>query len=42
MIDARAGALLAAAIALLLRWPFLLVVTAGAAAAALIRMTGCG
>ena len=36
--DARIGALLAAAVALMLRLPFLLVVIAGAAAAALIRL----
>ena len=36
--DARIGALLVAAIALMLRLPFLLVVIAGAAAAALIRL----
>ncbi|HEX7990373.1 MAG TPA: AzlD domain-containing protein [Stenotrophomonas sp.] len=36
--DARIGALLVAAVALMLRLPFLLVVIAGAAAAALIRL----
>lgn len=36
--DARIGALLAAAVALMLRLPFLLVVIVGAAAAALIRL----
>ena len=40
--DARAGALLAAALALWMRLPFLLVVFAGAAAAALLRMAGIG
>lgn len=41
-LDARAGALLAAAIALLLRLPFLLVVLTGAVAAALLRLVGWG
>ena len=36
--DARIGALLAAAVALMLRLPFLLVVIVGAAAAGLIRL----
>jgi len=36
--DARIGALLVAAVALMLRLPFLLVVIAGAAAAAVIRL----
>lgn len=36
--DARIGALVAAAVALMLRLPFLLVVIAGAAAAAVIRL----
>ncbi len=36
--DARIGAVLAAAVALMLRLPFLLVVIVGAAAAALIRL----
>lgn len=36
--DARIGALLAAAVALMLRLPFLLVVIVGATAAALIRL----
>ncbi|MDF2052162.1 MULTISPECIES: AzlD domain-containing protein [unclassified Arthrobacter] len=38
--DARLGALAAAAIALALRAPFLVVVLAGAGAAALLRMLG--
>ncbi len=38
VLDARVAALLAAAVALLLRLPFLMVVMAGAAAAALIRL----
>ena len=38
VLDARIGALLAAAVALLLRLPFLVVVLAGAAAAALLRL----
>lgn len=37
-LDARLGALIAAAVALLLRLPFLVVVLAGAAAAALLRL----
>jgi uncharacterized membrane protein len=37
-LDARLGALIAAALALLLRLPFLVVVLAGAAAAALLRL----
>lgn len=41
-LDARAGALLAAALALWLRAPFLGVVLAGAACAALIRLAGAG
>lgn len=40
--DARLGALLAAAVALLLRAPFILVVLAGAAAAAGLRLLGWG
>lgn len=40
--DARVGALVAAAIALWLRAPFLAVVIAGAAAAALLRLAGFG
>ncbi len=39
-LDARAGALLAAAAALALRVPFLGVVVVGAAAAALLRLAG--
>lgn len=39
-LDARAGALLAAAAALALRVPFLGVVVIGAAAAALLRLAG--
>jgi uncharacterized membrane protein len=39
-LDARVGALVAAAIALLLRAPFLVVVIAGAVAAALLRLIG--
>lgn len=39
-LDARAAALLVAAVALVLRAPFLLVVIAGAAAAALARLGG--
>ena len=39
-LDARIGALVAAAIALLLRAPFLVVVIAGAAAAAGLRLLG--
>jgi uncharacterized membrane protein len=38
--DARLGALAAAAVALALRAPFLLVVIIGAATAALLRLTG--
>ena len=38
--DARLGALAAAALALVLRAPFLVVVMAGAGAAALLRMLG--
>ena len=41
-LDARAGALVAAAIALWLRVPFLGVVVVGAATAALIRLAGVG
>lgn len=37
-LDARVGALLVAGVALLLRAPFLLVVVAGAATAALLRL----
>ncbi|GAA4381612.1 AzlD domain-containing protein [Paeniglutamicibacter cryotolerans] len=40
IIDARAGALVAALVALLLRAPFLAVVIAGAAAAAVLRLLG--
>ncbi|MGY0560502.1 MULTISPECIES: AzlD domain-containing protein [unclassified Luteimonas] len=40
MLDARAGALLAAAAALALRVPFLGVVAVGALAAALLRLAG--
>lgn len=39
-VDARVGALLAAALALVLRVPFLGVVAIGAAAAALLRLAG--
>lgn len=39
-LDARVGALAAAAVALWLRAPFLVVVLAGAAAAALLRLAG--
>ncbi|WP_426999060.1 AzlD domain-containing protein [Pseudarthrobacter sp. N5] len=39
-LDARLGALVAAAIALLFRAPFLVVVLAGAAAAAALRLIG--
>ncbi|NLS09423.1 AzlD domain-containing protein [Nesterenkonia sp. MY13] len=39
-LDARVGALVAAAVALLLRAPFLLVVIIGAAAAAGLRLLG--
>lgn len=42
VIDARIGALLVAIVALLLRAPFLLVVVAGAATAALLRGMGIG
>lgn len=42
VFDARIGALVAAAIALLLRAPFLVVVVVGAAAAALLRLAGWG
>lgn len=41
-LDARVGALAAAAVALWLRAPFLVVVIAGAGAAALLRMLGVG
>lgn len=41
-LDARLGALAVAAVALLLRLPFLLVVVLGAAAAALLRWAGVG
>lgn len=41
-LDARLGALLAAALALWWRLPFLLVVVAGAATAALLRLAGWG
>lgn len=40
VLDARMGALVAAAIALLLKAPFLVVVLAGAAAAAGLRLLG--
>lgn len=40
VLDARLGSLVAAALALLLRAPFLVVVIAGAAAAALLRLLG--
>lgn len=40
VLDARAGALLAAAAALMLRVPFLGVVVIGSAAAALLRLAG--
>ena len=39
-LDARLGALAAAAVALFLRAPFLVVVLAGAGAAALLRLAG--
>lgn len=39
-IDSRLGALAAAAVALVLKAPFLVVVIVGAAAAALLRMAG--
>lgn len=42
VLDARLGALAAAAIALVLRAPFLVVVIVGAAAAALLRLAGWG
>jgi uncharacterized membrane protein len=42
ILDARLGALAVAAVALLLRLPFLLVVVLGAAAAALLRWAGVG
>lgn len=42
VLDARLGALLAAAVALILRAPFLVVVLSGAAAAALLRLAGWG
>lgn len=42
LVDARIGALVAAAIALLLRAPFLVVVIVGAGAAALLRWLGWG
>jgi len=42
VVDARLGALLAAALALALRAPFLLVVLIGAATAALLRWAGVG
>jgi uncharacterized membrane protein len=41
-LDARLGALAVAAVALLLRLPFLLVVVLGAVAAALLRWAGVG
>ena len=41
-VDARAGALLAAVVALRLRAPFLVVVVVGAAAAALVRLAEVG
>lgn len=40
LLDARLGALAAAAVALLFRAPFLLVVLAGAGTAALLRLAG--
>ena len=40
MLDARIGALVAAAVALLLRAPFIVVVIVGAAAAAGLRLLG--
>jgi Branched-chain amino acid transport protein (AzlD) len=40
VLDARLGALAAAGVALLLRAPFLVVVLAGAGAAALLRLAG--
>ncbi len=42
VLDARLGALAVAAVALLLRLPFLLVVVLGALAAALLRWAGMG
>ncbi|HRN63190.1 MAG TPA: AzlD domain-containing protein [Luteimonas sp.] len=42
VLDARAGALLAAIVALLCRVPFLGVVVIGAATAALLRLAGIG
>lgn len=42
VLDARLGSLAAAAVALVLRAPFLVVVIAGAAAAALLRLLGWG
>lgn len=42
VLDARLGALAAAAVALLLRAPFLVVVLAGAGAAAGLRLLGWG
>ena len=42
VLDARLAALAAAALALWARWPFLLVVVLGAAAAALVRWSGLG
>ena len=42
ILDARIGALAAAAVALWLRAPFLVVVISGAAAAALLRLLGWG
>ena len=42
VLDARIGALAAAAVALALRAPFLVVVLAGAGAAALLRLVGWG
>lgn len=42
VLDARIGALVAAAVALWLRAPFLVVVIAGAGAAALLRLLGWG
>lgn len=40
VLDARLAALAAAALALWLRWPFLLVVVLGAGAAAVVRLWG--
>ena len=42
ILDARIGALAAAAVALWLRAPFLVVVISGSAAAALLRLLGWG